>query len=812
MKTRLLFSCVLLCLFAVHIHAEVLSPEAALKRVENSNSSQARYLRQPAAASGAEYSAAPILTIKDALQKPALYLFAAKTGEGFLIASADDCAEPVLGYSDSGNINAASLPPQLKWWLDRYASEIGAIRENTINKEVASGNSLSFPSGEIAPLLKSKWNQGTPYDKYTYYLKSDTDSVKSVTGCVATAMAQIMYYYQYPSVGTGEISYTHGSSGTYSMNFGAKPFDWKDMRPTYYPGTYTEAEGDAVAYLMKACGYSVKMDYGLGESGASGTAPATALTEYFGYSDAISVQSREWWSYDEWVEMIYKNLSEVGPLIYNGSALDGGHSFVCDGYDGNGYFHFNWGWGGMADGYYLLDALNPDEYGIGGAAGGYNLGQQIVIGITPDVDATQPSRLLMQFGNLKGDIADHTLSLELTESDNPGMQYIDPEEVTVGFGLMVENTTDENQEIQYFKSDKTETAKMGSFFHWDEVGLKLDLDKVKMTQGDAYDIYIATNINSEWNPVVAQPGHYNYVTVTKTDSGYEITNHSEVDLAVSNFKVETETVYQDMPIEFSATFSNSSEWQLSRNYSAAFFDSSGKEQYKTENAGVTVDTLSSINHVWTSVQWYTENDAEAVTEPTEFTVKLYDNWTGQYVEGAETTVTVNPEPKDKKVEANLSLEGVTEENGEYTIKGTDFVVTITIKVESGYFSAPINLDIEVPQSEGYYSIQSQRFDAIPSLSAGEEQTLTMSMKIEDPVLGQRYRLQAWSGGDTLGSPLTVNFTDLSTGVNILPDVQGHYRIYTLDGLQVLDTDDADAIGTLPAGFYIVNGKKLLKTD
>lgn len=805
MKNSLLISMAMMCICGNAAFAQMLSPEEALSRINNDNTNFRHQIKGTLSS-----SRTPLLTVKDGADCPALYVFSRSEGEGFVIASAEAEASPMLGYSDTGVLETDNLPPQLSWWLRQYAAEIGAARMKKNATSAASSGNL--PTGVVNPLVKTKWNQGEPYNDYAYYLKSDTDSVKSVTGCVATAMAQIMYYWQYPAQGTGKISYTHGSSGTYSMDFAARPFDWKEMRDTYYPGTYTAEEGEAVAYLMKACGYSVKMDYGMGESGASGTAPATALTQYFGYSKGITVQSRAWWTYDEWVEMLYQNLTEVGPIIYNGSALDGGHSFVCDGYDGNGYFHFNWGWGGMADGYYLLDALNPDEYGIGGAAGGYNLDQQVILGITPDTTAESPIRQFMQFGNLKGVLDGHTLTLELTDTDNPGMQYIDPEDVDVTFGLIVEDAdaaSASGTASQTFKADKTETADMGSFYHWDEVGRSLDLESVDMTEGESYNVYIATYINGEWSKTVAKPGDYNYVTVTRTASGYELQNHTAADLTVADFKIESDTVYQDLPVEFSATFTNSSASQLTRNYSAVFFNSEGEEQFKTENAGVTVDPESSLSHTWTSVQWYAEDGAGKLTEQTTYTVKLYDNWTGRYVDGVETTVTVQPEPADKKVEATLSLPGLEAIDGVYTITGRELEVSMTVKVESGYFSQPINLDVEVPTDDSYYSVQSQRFDAIPALSEGEEQTLTMSITIDNPVEGQRYRLQAWSGGDTLGKPLTVVFTDIETGVAFVEaDAPAVFTVYSLDGVMVLKNASAEALKALPRGIYIVNGLKL----
>ena len=795
-------SLVVLIFSSIIASAKTLSPEQALDRL---NIIKTRSLGQDL---NLKY------TLNDSENTPALYVFDRSSNAGYVIASADDSSAPLLGYSENGSFDPYNIPPQLNYWLSEYGRQIEFMRNNDYAPYESSANAEMSEWKAISPLLESKWNQGAPYNLYCYTIAADGTETKSVTGCVATSMAQVMYYFKYPEIGKGEISYKHGDSGTYSMNFGQQAFNWDEMQPTYYPDSYNTEQADAVAYLMKACGYSVRMDYGKGESGASGTAIAGALINYFGYNDDIVIQTRKFQTYDDWASLIYKNLSKVGPVVYNGSALDGGHSFVCDGYDGNGYFHFNWGWGGMSDGYYLLDALNPDEYGIGGAAGGFNLGQQVILGISPK-ENNLFSHQVMQFGSVSGKINNAELSLELVNADDPGFQYIDPLDINITFGLEVQNSNNLQEESRYFESDKKNlSAKEGTFFKWNDVGLSLNLDDLNLNEGDEYDVTICTlitiNNNSKWVPVVPNPGKSNMVTVKKTSDGYEVINYSPDNIEITDFKVVSTTIYQNLPIKFSASFKNESDSPLTRNYSAVFFNKEGTKCFTTENYSVNVDENSTLNQEWTSVQWYKENDATDVTEATEFTLKLYDNWEATYVEGIEVPVTVMPEPKDSKVESYLSVVGATKEGDIYVIDSSDFEVSIMVKVIEGFFNATINLGIEVPLSNGeYYTLMHRHFDAIPDLSAGEEQVLTMSMTLDNPEPDKIYRLQAWSNGDGFGEHIDIKFNISDSSVVKIPqDSSGIFKVYDINGQYLLSTPDRSKLQELPTGIYIINGHKV----
>ncbi len=192
-------------------------------------------------------------------------------------------------------------------------------------------------------------------------------------------MAQVMYYWKYPEKGTGTVTARVNDIQTAPIDLSTITFDWDNMTDTYDQSS-TPAQKKAVAALMKACGYSVDMGYTVDESGAQTINLAKALVENFGYNENITFLQRNYFSGQDWNNLVYGELKAGRPVLYSGASITGSHQFVCDGYDGNGYFHINWGWGGMSDGYFLLEALNPGAQGTGGSAGGYNYAQTIKIG------------------------------------------------------------------------------------------------------------------------------------------------------------------------------------------------------------------------------------------------------------------------------------------------------------------------------------------------------------------------------------------------------------------------------------------------
>lgn len=340
------------------MNAAHVSPEQAFNRVKSTRS-----------------GFVDVLSFRHAATIGSLYVFSDR--ERFLILPDNDLAPEVLAYSDNG-FSLTDMNPELRYWLDNYNKELSWLSAKSGSTE-RTGVSRRSEKKPIAPLTLTKWNQEGPYNM----LCPKVDGRGTVTGCVATAMAQVLKFYSYPTKGYGEHSYFwEPGEETLSFNFGETTFEWDNMTDTYDAESSEESK-EAVAKLMLACGISVDMHYDVGDSGASTMRMGGALIDYFGYDKGLWMPMRDYYGLYDWENMIYDELKEGRPVLYSGQGTGGGHQFICDGYSSDGFFHFNWGWGGLSNGYFRLTALNPADLGVGGGAGGFNSGQQISLGVKP---------------------------------------------------------------------------------------------------------------------------------------------------------------------------------------------------------------------------------------------------------------------------------------------------------------------------------------------------------------------------------------------------------------------------------------------
>lgn len=316
------------------------------------------------------------------------YVFNVGNDKGFVIVAGDDAVSPILAYADRGDFSEGEMAPAAKAMLESYAQQIEMIRQNP---SLSVATSTSYAA--IEPMVETTWNQGAPYNYMCPTISSETE--QAVTGCVATAMAQIIYYHKYPVAQTKAIPAYQLSSGDVIPGAYPVTLNWDAMQLSY---TGSEAVDDpsalAVAQLMSLCGKSVQMNYSSYASGAASESVPTALKEYFDYDDAAHIVYRDEYANADWEKMIYDELAAKRPVYLSGTSVSGtsvvGHAFVCDGYDGVGLFHINWGWGGMSDGFFRLTLLNPSDHGTGGnnGSGGYNLDQGAIIGIQPNQGGT----------------------------------------------------------------------------------------------------------------------------------------------------------------------------------------------------------------------------------------------------------------------------------------------------------------------------------------------------------------------------------------------------------------------------------------
>lgn len=333
------------------------------------------------------YSSRSVNTIADQVvykdnTSPVFYVFTFAKG-GFVIVAADDAVTPILGYSTTSIFDKNNVPINAQDWLTDYKNQISQIVGKRIDNTQTlaewnriRNNQFTSSRAAVTPLCTTLWDQGCYYnDLCPADVKASSTCGNTYTGCVATAMAQIMKYWNYPSQGSGSHSYNHPTYGTLSADFGSTTYNWANM-----PNSITSYNND-IATLMYHCGVSVDMNYGSDASGAFSSDVPYALINYFSYSPTAEIKSLGSFTTGNWISMLKTELDAHRPVYYSGDNGTEGHAFVCDGYDSNDNFHFNWGWSGSANGYFAIGALNPTS------SYKFNSSNQAIVRIKPPSNA-----------------------------------------------------------------------------------------------------------------------------------------------------------------------------------------------------------------------------------------------------------------------------------------------------------------------------------------------------------------------------------------------------------------------------------------
>jgi len=331
--------------------------------------------------------------------KTAYYVFNMNPN-GFVMVSADDIANPIIGYSTTSGYKVENQPSQFTEWMEKVKGEINqaaSLNLTPLEKTSQEWGRLSKESNifimqksakiqSAGPLLSTTWDQGSVLRlTYNKYCPVDPLSIFTFfctpTGCVATAMSQILKYYNYPTKGRGTYNFTHNNYGNLKADFGSTFYKWSSMPSEL--GVFSDTISiNAIAQLMYHCGVSVTMNYGTNESEAFPDSARNAIVNYFDYSLGTALVQRNINNTsDQWQELMKSELDNNRPVLYFGYGK-GGHAFVMDGYQGQAYFHFNWGWSGSNDGYYYLGSLTP---------GWFNFSQNegAVINIVPTHNSVQ---------------------------------------------------------------------------------------------------------------------------------------------------------------------------------------------------------------------------------------------------------------------------------------------------------------------------------------------------------------------------------------------------------------------------------------
>lgn len=697
---------------------------------------------------------------------PTYYVFNAQ--EGYVIASADDMAEPILGYVDNGSFDYASIPEQMRWWLAEYASQIDAARQQNSGQN-ANFVRMARPSRPaIRPLVNTRWNQSAPYNNLCP-LYDGTN--RAATGCVATAMAQVLRFWKYPAKGTGSNSYTYEGI-TNSFDFGNTTFDWGNMIHTYVSGSYTTAQASAVATLMRACGVAVNMMYGSSSGAYSADVPG-ALIGYFNYSPSAYLAYRQCYNLYDWEDLVYGELASKAPVYYAGHGTAGGHAFVCDGYEGDGYFHFNWGWGGSSDGYFLLGALNPTTLGIGGGGGGFNQGQSAIIGLRP----TTAGQTAVQLG-YTGDftIAVSGSRLTLTGFGGNFGTTVMPKvafcyrltPTAGGTSYVINGSSLTNLKPRYGLNSNSATISSSvpagkyviePFF------------KASLTSSGSLQDYEAIM------PPAMKGKYILTVTASGSSYSYSVADVATTKPAVADFSVNS-PLYVGGNFNFTAKYSNSGTDEFYAPFYMGWFNSSNSligvgDAMMTEIAAGESRSVNMSIAVPTKVNVSSSSTAALSTNTNYKVALLYSNGSNYVRLTPYVTVTINPAQGD----FTMTCQDFAVDNSA-AANANDINFHFTLKAPAGYYySNPIYFWARYNGTSIYNGSTEPVI-----VGNGQSVTVNWRFQFEAGVVGRTYQLllnyRGKSGNKYLGQ---ANFTIGTAGV----DAVGNQQRYTL---LVFDTE------------------------
>ena len=458
---------------------------------------------------------------KDSLSNNAFYVYNNLENPSFVIVSGDERMKTILGSCDNTVFDPNNMPCGLSVLLSHYAEQYAALDEYEVEGSRTSSRPSKAPSSDIKPILSSTWHQApSPYN--------DNVPTGCPTGCIATGMGQIMYFYRYPATGEGQFSYTSRTDKyKLSYDFGKGNFDWDSMQDSYSDNSSSSNYGStrsrkAVANILEACGVSVAMNYTTSGSGSNETTVPYALINYFKYNKNVVVYERDCYRNEEWYNIVYEELTSGRPILYMGVDRTGdqpaGHAFIIDGYrKSDGMFHVNWGWGGDYDSYYELDALNPPSPPNGFR---FSSGQCMIARFTPDELGPQEDIFYAEEFTHEGSITlDKSLNFVLTgirNYSNSSSNVVNDSYFSgvIGIGLFDEN-------FNLILSLKEETLKARTFSGFSKLSLQVNIPSNMIKSDEEY--YIAPYAKSVKSTIPTRirtiGGRSDYYTISLDGGG-----------------------------------------------------------------------------------------------------------------------------------------------------------------------------------------------------------------------------------------------------------------------------------------------------
>lgn len=730
------------------------------------------------------------ITLASPAAAPAFYVCNNGTDGGFVIVAGDARTEQVLGYATSGHFDYDAAPQQVRAFLDAYAEQVEWARENIPTTDETGQKRAAARTVElqpVAPLLgQIAWDQTWPYNLMTPCYVGTTHSA---TGCVATAMAQIMYYHRWPAQGKGQKTYKPETlNQTVSVDFSQSVYDWDAMTPTY-DATASEASQQAVALLMRDCGVAVDMAYGE-QSGSSIEKWLEPLTENFSYDTHLGYLSRNYYTQDEWDAVIRQEIDARRPVFSTGFTYSsGGHAYVFDGYDADGLLHVNWGWSGMSNGYFRTSALTPPTQGTGGSAGGFNYKQGIIVGIQPPTEDAADWLQMVSAERTKATptegAKDETATLRLGgRIANYGWQ-----QATCDFGFAFYDA--QGQTVQTVVVKENTQLDVDAYF----VSLRAaDVDLSALAVGDYTVRPVVRPAGSQnWQPVrdfsYAKP---NRLRLTVTADGWSFANPADYDLEAE--QLTTTKIYKGTTCRVTARVKNQGEITYSGPLAIALYNAADGtlaaqgDDFKYDVAGGESTDVALTSAFSVAAGSYTlaliDENSQPINDP--------------------VAVEMLAAPAES---ASVTMLDQLACRADGTIAQDSLALTAHLQVSSGVFAS----DLAVYIYDANETAVKGSFDPqFVFAEAGEQPTVHFTGTFENGQPGQTYKAVLLNltastyiyPRDLASCLFTLTST---TGIDaVKSDKNDAQPVYSLDGRCVSRTGSLQG---LKPGLYIVGGKK-----
>lgn len=629
---------------------------------------------------------------------------------GFAVVTSDDRFERVIGVSATKFSD--SLPCGFKWWIETVNANMEASTETLPHKRSKRATDA------IAPLITTIWGQERPFnDNCTF--TNGTKTYQCVTGCVATALAQVMNYYQYPDRGTGsnsyDITYNNDFTITFSEDFSQSVYDWDHMLnsyESYYNSKTTDIYTEAVAKLMKDCGVATNTSYSDNSHGSSSSVARTAeaLKKYFKYDSSTSYYSRSNYSKDEWLDIIYKEIANGRPVLYAGMSSNNsnatGHAFVLTGYDSSGKVYVNWGWDGMYEGYYDIDLLNP-------GTSHYNYDQRMVVAIPAqqvnlhNLNVTANGNGTVKYARTDGvEVREGSQLFKMKEGNSVTLYFV-PD-----IGFQLKSVKVDNTDITFTIKDNQYTIEKAN----KDYSVEVEYEEIPGYTSGIYNMFI-TCVGESISKTVTSSS-------STTKIGFSISNSGTETISITKLVVKDS---ESNAILFSTTdasvlgelkggFSKSLSLKLGQNISnMPFFEL--EYTYKGEDYAYIASQYKVLSIKVNSYGKISFADIQIQDNTRKFSIKTGDNATLSFIpnEGCEIQkLTVNNSDETSKItsENKYMVNNITEDinanvvykvasDAEHMIDGHEYV---DLGLSSGKYWSTMNLGAELPEDAGnYYS-------------------------------------------------------------------------------------------------------------